>query len=50
VKEAAAVWKVDPSTVRRWIGSGVVSAIRIGKTTLRVDMASLRYETIGALA
>jgi len=50
VKEAAAIFKVNQSTVRRWISSGVLRAVRIGKTTLRVDLSSLRYETIGAAA
>ena len=50
VKETADLFGVDPSTVRRWIAAGVLSAVRIGKTTLRVDPTSLKYESIGAAA
>jgi excisionase family DNA binding protein len=47
VAEVAERLKVDPSTVRRWISSGVLKAVRIGGTTLRVDLASLTFEPIG---
>lgn len=50
VNEVAETLKVNPSTVRRWIAQGLLTAVRIGKTTLRVDLSSLRYETIGAAA
>ncbi|WP_407665156.1 helix-turn-helix domain-containing protein [Microcella humidisoli] len=50
VNETAELLKVNPSTVRRWVSQGVLTAVRIGKTTLRVDLSSLRYETIGAAA
>jgi excisionase family DNA binding protein len=49
VNEVADHLKVNPSTVRRWVAQGgVLTAVRIGKSTLRVDLSSLRYETIGA--
>lgn len=50
VGEVADLLKVNPSTVRRWIAQGVLKAVRIGKTTLRVDLSSLQYETIGVAA
>jgi excisionase family DNA binding protein len=46
VKDAAEAFKVDPSTIRRWISQGVLSAVRIGKTTLRVDLSSLQVQPI----
>ena len=50
IKEAASTLKVDQSTVRRWIRQGILRGIRIGSTTLRVDLSSLRFESIGAAA
>lgn len=50
VNEAAELLKVNPSTVRRWISQDILTAVRIGKTTLRVDLSSLRFETLGAAA
>lgn len=50
VKEAAEVFKVDPSTVRRWVAQGVLGAVRIGKTTLRVDLTSVRAVPVGLAA
>jgi len=50
INEAATILKVNPSTCRRWVSQGILKAVRIGKTTLRVDLTSLRYETIGAAA
>lgn len=50
VKKAAETYQVNPSTIRRWISQEVLSAIRIGKTTLRVDLSSLKFRTIGGAA
>jgi excisionase family DNA binding protein len=50
VNEAAEILRVNPSTVRRWVAQNILTAARIGKTTLRIDLSSLRYETIGAAA
>ncbi len=50
VKTMAERHGVDPSTVRRWAATGVVSAIRIGKSTLRIDPDSLKAEPIGFAA
>ncbi len=50
VNEVAERLKVNPSTVRRWAATGVLTAVRIGKTTLRLDYNSLRFEAIGAAA
>lgn len=50
VNEMADHLKVNPSTVRRWIAQGVLTAVRIGKTTLRVDFNSLQVQTIGRAA
>ena len=50
VKEAPETFQVDPSTVRRWIAQGILSAIRIGKTTLRIDLTSLKAEPLGFAA
>ena len=50
VKEAAEILRVDQSTCRRYIAQGILAAIRIGRTTLRVDMSSLKFEPIGGAA
>lgn len=50
VNEMADHLKVNPSTIRRWIAQGVLTAVRIGKTTLRVDFNSLMVQTIGRAA
>ncbi|MGH2561855.1 MAG: helix-turn-helix domain-containing protein [Thermomicrobiales bacterium] len=36
VAEAAAILKVDRSTVRRWIDRGDLPAVRVGQRSLRV--------------
>lgn len=41
VKDAAAYYGVDPSTVRRWISQGLLSAERVGPKLLRVELAEL---------
>lgn len=50
INEAAEIFRVNPSTCRRWAAQGILRAVRIGKTTLRVDLSSVRYELIGAAA
>lgn len=50
VNDVAEALKVNPSTVRRWISQGILSAVRIGKTTLRVDMTSLKMHSVGLAA
>ena len=50
VREAASALRVNPSTVRRWISDGTLTGIRIGKATLRLDLSTLKYESIGAAA
>lgn len=51
VNQVAERLQVNPSTVRRWLAQGnVLHAVRIGKTTLRVDFNSLQVQTIGRAA
>ena len=35
-KEAAALWKVTPWTIREWIHKGTVTGVKFGHRTLRV--------------
>ncbi|WP_308467170.1 helix-turn-helix domain-containing protein [Rathayibacter soli] len=41
---------VDTSTIRRYVAQGILSAVRIGKTTLRIDPDSLQVTPVGAAA
>lgn len=51
VNQVAERLQVNPSTVRRWLAQGnVLHAVRIGKTTLRVDFNSLMVQTVGGAA
>jgi excisionase family DNA binding protein len=36
VKEAAALWRVTPWTIRAWIHKGTVTGVKFGHRTLRV--------------
>jgi excisionase family DNA binding protein len=44
IAEAAALLKVDPSTIRRWIRSGRLHALRPGPRTVRVRRSELERE------
>jgi excisionase family DNA binding protein len=41
IKEAAASRRVSERTIRRWIAIGVLPAMRVGPTAIRVDVADL---------
>lgn len=41
VAEVAATLRLDPYTVRRWIGRGQLPAVRVGRE-LRIEPAALR--------
>jgi len=46
--EAAELFRVDQRTIRRWVADGTLSAVRIGKRALRIDLASLKTSRVGA--
>ncbi|MCL2532549.1 MAG: helix-turn-helix domain-containing protein [Nocardiaceae bacterium] len=48
VRSAAELLDVNPATVRRWVADGVLAAVRIGRKTLRIDIASIKAEPIHA--
>ena len=50
VNDFARMVGIDPSTARRWLAQGIVAGVRIGKTTIRVDLESLKTQPIGAAA
>lgn len=50
VRWAAEQLKVDQSTIRRWVAQGILRAVRIGPTTLRVDINSLKTSPVGLAA
>lgn len=41
VTDAAAHFQVKPITIKRWIKSGHIEAVRIGSKLIRVDLESL---------
>lgn len=47
VGEVARLFRVDRSTVYRWIGQGELQAVRIGGTT-RVPLAEVRRRLTGS--
>lgn len=40
-REAAALAKVDPRTIRRWIAGGYITSVRIGAGRARIRKADL---------
>jgi len=46
VQDAAEHFSVDPKTIRRWISSGVIQAVRVGPTLIRVDLASIQVRPL----
>jgi len=47
VQDAADHFGVSPRTIRNWIESGQLEAVRIGPKLLRVDINSLHTEAVG---
>ena len=45
IADAAYVLSVDPATIRRWIASGRLAAIRVGGTAVRIPHAALEALT-----
>lgn len=47
VAEAAAAWKVEHKTVRRWITQQRCEAVRVGPRMIRVRLDSLQTSPLG---
>ena len=41
IKDAAASQRVSERTIRRWIASGLLPAVRVGPTLIRIDSDDL---------
>jgi hypothetical protein len=46
VKAVAAMYDVDPITVRRWISSGLVRGYRIGARLIKLDLNEVEARVV----
>lgn len=44
-KEAAALWKVHPRTIGRWVRAGVIVGVNLNKQAIRVLVTTDEQET-----
>ena len=47
IQEAAATYGVHPLTIRRWIGSGRLTAYRVGPRLIRLDADQMQAQLLG---
>jgi excisionase family DNA binding protein len=49
VQAAAAMYDVDPKTVRRWIASGLITGYRVGDRLVKVDLNEVEAQVVTVL-
>jgi len=46
IQAVAAIYDVDPMTVRRWIASGLVTGYRIGDRLIKLDLDEVQSRVV----